>query len=184
MILPLPSALTLCSAFKETVYRLNSPQWSWGPTSGDGAKLHGGRFNRPKEGALYTSTAIQTAVLEAAQGMLPKIVPTTLCCYETDFDKILDLTSPDVCNQLGISNSDLNCPWRAMKMKNQTPPSWEIADDLKSQGIQGILVNSFAPHATTENVNLVLWDWSDAAPNRIVVYDPHGALPKNQDSWK
>ena len=28
------------------VYRAHNPQWSWTPLSGEGARRHGGRFNR------------------------------------------------------------------------------------------------------------------------------------------
>ena len=31
--------------FEGLAYRAHNPRWSWAPTSGEGARLHGGRFN-------------------------------------------------------------------------------------------------------------------------------------------
>ena len=51
--------------FRGLVYRAHNPQWSWTPLSGEGARRHGGRFNRRGVPALYTSLAPLTAIREA-----------------------------------------------------------------------------------------------------------------------
>ncbi len=179
-----PPALSLCRPFAQTVYRFHNPKWAFDPLSGTGAARYGGRFNPAQTPALYTSLDIPTAVIEANQGMAAKIRPLTLCSYDVEYDAILDLTSIQTRRQLGISLDDLTCPWRLDIARGTIPKSWSLARDLIQSGIPGILVQSFAPDATADNINLVLWQWSDHEPTRIAPYDPDGRLPKNQDSWR
>jgi len=46
-----------------------------------------------------------------------------------------------------------------------------------------MLVPSFVPGATADDLNLVLWSWSERAPRQVSVFDPSGRLPKDQLSW-
>ena len=77
-----------------TVWRAHNPRWSFAPESGDGAALHGGRFNRIGSPALYTSLRFETAWLEAQQGFAFKVQPLTLCAYAVDCADLADLTDP------------------------------------------------------------------------------------------
>jgi len=52
----------------EIFHRLLTPKWVFLPTSGAGAAIRGGRFNRPGVEALYLSRAPQTALEEYRQG--------------------------------------------------------------------------------------------------------------------
>ena len=54
--------------FTDPVYRAHHPRWAFDPVSGEGARRHGGRFNRPGTPALYTALRMETAWLEAQQG--------------------------------------------------------------------------------------------------------------------
>lgn len=177
-------ALSLCRPFAQTVYRFHNRKWAFAPLSGTGAGRYGGRFNPAQTPALYTSLDIPTAVIEANQGLAAKIRPLTLCAYDVEYSAILDLTSAQNRRQLGIGLDDLACPWRLDHAHGTAPKSWSLARDLIASGIPGILVQSFAPDATGDNINLVLWDWSDHPPTRIIPYDPDNRLPKNQDSWR
>ena len=76
------------------------------------------------------------------------------------------------------------CPWFALLAGGKEPPSWKIARRLNDEGNAGILVPSFAPGATVEDHNLVLWRWSDQPPQQVRVFDPSGRLPKDQLSWR
>ena len=88
-----------------TVWRAHNPRWSFAPESGDGAALHGGRFNRIGSRALYTSRRFETAWLEAQQGFAFKAQPLTLCAYEVDCEDLADLSRLDApfCAHLGDS---------------------------------------------------------------------------------
>jgi RES domain-containing protein len=107
-----------------------------------------------------------------------KIRPLTLCRYQINYDAILDLTSVQVRQQLDINLDDLACRWRLDRARGTFPQSWKLAENLISSGVPGILAQSFAPDATTHNINLILWVWSDHPPTQITLYDPDRQLRK------
>ncbi len=158
--------------------------WSYKPLSGEGAKQHGGRFNRPGKSALYTSLDPTTAWMEAQQGFPFKPQPMTLVAYQATCTDLVDLTQTKTLKALTLTKADLACPWEDMADQGQEPPTWQLANILQEIGYGGIIVQSFAPGCTEENRNLVLWDWSDASPHRITVIDDLGRLPKSIESWK
>jgi len=162
-----------------TVFRAHHPRWSFAPESGQGAAIHGGRFNRAGVPALYTSVRMETAWLEAQQGFAFKAQPTTLCAYDVDCDDLVDLTDPGACGALGIAADDLACPWEYLRVTGGTPPSWTLADRLIAAGRAGIKVRSFAPGATGLDVNVVFWRWAPTPPHRVKVIDDQGRLPLN-----
>jgi RES domain-containing protein len=79
-----------------------------------------------------------------------------------------------------VGFDDMASLWFALLADRKEPPSWEIARRLHGEGKAGILVPSFAPSATMEDHNLVLWRWRDQPPHVIQVFDPSGRLPKDQ----
>ena len=162
------------------VYRGHNPQWMYTPESGQGAAIHGGRFNPKGRPALYTSEQFTTALKEAQQGFPFKSQPLTLCAYEVDCRPILDLTNARVRNENKIALADLECPWEALNGKKILPPSWRIAESLIQQGIAGIRVQSQAPGATEQDINLVFWKWGGMAPTKVVVIDDFGRLRPSQ----
>lgn len=167
-----------------TVFRAHHPRWSFAPESGEGAALHGGRFNRPGVHALYTSTRMETAWLEAQQGFPFKAQPLTLCGYDVDCEDIADLTDPAVCAALGVAPADLACAWEYLVDLGQAPPTWTLADRLIASGHSGVKVRSFAHGATERDINVVFWQWTPAPPHRVQVVDDLGRLPRNDLSWK
>ena len=78
--------------------------------SGNGAALHGGRFNPVGMPALYLAGSVEGAFAEAAQGFTRKLEPLTLCLYEVDCDDVLDLTDADVRAAQHVGASTLSCP--------------------------------------------------------------------------
>jgi RES domain-containing protein len=158
--------------------------WSYLPLSGDGAKRHGGRFNRPGKAALYTSLDLTTAWMEAQQGFPFKPQPMTLVAYQVDCADLADLTEPKIQELLGHTAASLGCAWEDLASHRQEPPTWLLADKLQDIGIFGIIVQSFAPGCKEENRNLVLWEWSDTQPHCINVIDDLGRLPKSGESWR
>jgi RES domain-containing protein len=67
---------------------------AWDPQSGEGAKLYDGHFNRIGQPALYTSSRLETAWLEAQQGFAFKGQPMTMCTYRVDCEDVLDFRDP------------------------------------------------------------------------------------------
>lgn len=148
------------------------------PDSGEGAARHGGRFNPIGMPALYTSLRLETAWLEAQQGFPFKAQPMTMCAYEVDCADILDLRDATELAGLGITPDQLACAWEDMADKGLKPPGWDIAERLFAAGHAGILVRSFAPGATDDEVNSVFWRWSRTRPHQVRVIDHYGRLPQ------
>ncbi len=164
-------------------YRAHHPMWSYDPLSGNGAKLHGGRFNQPGCAALYLSLDPTTAWMEAQQGFPFKPQPMTLVAYEIDCARIANLNDAQLLKNIGSSIQELNCAWEYLASQHQEPPTWRLAMQLRTLDVAGILVRSFASGCTSKNQNLVLWNWSDPQSNTIRVIDDFGRLPKTLESW-
>jgi RES domain-containing protein len=164
-------------------YRSHDPTWSFSPISGEGAAITGGRFNRKGERALYLSLDVITSIRECTQGFSQRLSPLTICEYDIDCEGIADLRDDAGRAALGVAWDDLACSWLLDLRAGGEAPSWLVVDRLKAEGFYGTLVPSFVPGSTDLNVNLVLWDWGPDLPNRVMVYDPSGRLPKNQLSW-
>lgn len=163
--------------FQGLVYRAHNPQWSWTPLSGEGARRHGGRFNRPGTPALYTSLAPLTAIREA-QPLGRPMQPLTLCAYEVDAEPVFDALDEERCRALGVDDADLACPtWEAEMLAGEIPASHHLADRLIATGHAGMRVRSFAAGVGPEDANLVMWRWSSDRPDRVVLIDEEGRLP-------
>ncbi len=171
------------SIFKGIAYRAHHPKWSFNPESGDGAKIHGGRFNRLGQSALYLSLDPTTAWMEAQQGFPFKPQPMILVAYEIICADIVDLTDVSILAKLGISVLELGCAWEDLASQKIDPPSWTLVDKLMALQVSGILVPSFASGCGDENRNLVLWNGSDFQANVIRAIDDFGRLPKSGLSW-
>lgn len=169
--------------FEGDCYRAHNPMWSFSPLSGEGAAVHGGRFNPKGVPALYLAVSIDGAVAEAAQGFAGKLEPLTICLYSVDCDGIADLRTEVLRTQAGVAAEEIACPWALDVVERRVPASWRLARRLIAEGHNGILVPSFARHARPEMSNLVLWNWGPELPCRVAVHDPSGRLPRNQLSW-
>ena len=162
--------------FRGLVYRAHNPQWSWTPLSGEGARRHGGRFNRRGIPALYTSLAPLTAIREA-QPLGRPMQPLTLCAYEVDAEPVFDALDAERRQALGISESDLVCPaWESQMLAGAIPASQALADRLIAAGYAGMRVRSFAAATDDGDLNLVMWRWGADLPVRVVLIDDEGRL--------
>lgn len=162
--------------FRGHVYRAHNPHWIWPPVSGEGARLHGGRFNRVGLPALYTSLSPVTALREVS-GIGVPMQPVLLCSYEVDSGPIFDASDPARRKAFAISNPDLACPnWERETRQGGVPASQALADRLIVAGYAGMLVRSFAHGAGPADRNLVFWRWGDALPSRVRLVDDEGRL--------
>jgi RES domain-containing protein len=167
-----------------TCYRAHNPKWSFNPISGDGAAIHGARFNPKGTPALYLALTIETAIKEISQGLGYRIDPCVLCCYDVDCADIADLRTHAGRAELCVAPEELSSAWFSYRLERKEPASWRLARRLIAHGIAGILVPSFAPGATQRDDNLVLWDWSERPPHQVRVFDPSQRLPRDQRSWE
>jgi RES domain-containing protein len=53
-----------------------------------------------------------------------------------------------------------------------------FAETLIAGGFSGLLVPSFARGAGEDDVNLVLWKWSNRPPSKITLIDDNGRLDR------
>ncbi len=170
--------------FQGAAYRAHNPRWSWDPLSGEGARIHGGRFNPKGRAALYLSCDWTTAVLEGSQGFAYRFPPLTIVTYDVDCDDIVDLSTTAALRAHKVARRDLACAWKLLGEKGEAVPSRQVADRLRNQGAAGIVVPSFASNADTGAKNLVLWRWGPALPHKVTIFDPGGRLPRNDTSWQ
>lgn len=107
------------------------------PLSGEGARIHGGRFNPPGSfPVLYLCQSRSCAVAElqrfgerqaiGIEGLLPR----TLYRYEISFDRVLDLAHDGVRTQVGLGLDVLTGPdWTSCQ---------ELGSALHALGVQAI----------------------------------------------
>lgn len=169
--------------YSGAAYRAIHPRWSFAPLSGEGAAIHGGRFNPKGVPALYFGTSVEVAFLEATQGFAFKFAPLTMCSFEVDCDDIVDLRDEAQRQAVGIRAEDMSCAWFSAIAEGKRPASWAIHERLH-RSAAGIRVPSYAPGASPEMSNLVLWDWSNTPPHAVVVHDPDHRLPRDARSWE
>ena len=169
--------------FQGSAYRAHDPKWSFKPLSGDGAAIHGGRFNPKGSPALYLALDPMTAIKEAAQGFARKFEPYVLCTYEIDCEDVVDLRAEAGRRSAGVAE-DMACAWFAEAAAGRDPPSWRLARKLIAGGAAGLVAPSYAAAAGPGDANLVLWRWGGRLPHKVAVHDPSGRLPKSQLSWE
>lgn len=168
--------------FSGLAYRAHDPKWAFDPLSGEGASIHGGRFNPRGVPALYLATSVECAVLEASHGFAYRFEPLTLCTYDLDNVELADLTDDAVLAETGITRDDLASAWLLERSEGRRPRSWTAHEKLARRW-PGILVPSFARAARPDFRNMVLWRWNTGPESRVSIFDPNRRLPRNQRSW-
>lgn len=161
-------------------YRYLTPRWSHLPTSGAGAAVNGGRFNRPGVEALYLSTEPETALAEYRQdsAIAP---PATLTAYWVSADEIVDFSAGFVAGRWPVEWSGWDADWKYIaRVEGGLPPSWLLADDLIRTGRRGLI---FPSARRAGGINLVLFCANLTGDDTVTVYDPYGDLPSDQSSW-
>jgi RES domain-containing protein len=155
-VLPDPSI-----PYRGLLYRALNPVWAAKPLSGDGAKLHGGRFNAKGTPALYCALSIMGVVAEVNQIGRP-FEPVTLVSYDADLADIFDATDPAALNHRNISATTLAADdWRLQMRAHGQSAGQTIAQDLIAAGYAGMLVPSYVRGAPPGARNMVLWQWAD-----------------------
>jgi len=146
-----------------------------GYLSGRGAELYGGRFNPKGMQALYASLSVLTALREANQ--VGNLQPTTLVSYDAAFEHVFDSRDEDALQAEGMDAVAITDPtWRDQMKASGEARTQSFARRLIAAGYHGLLVRSFAPGATGNDLNLVLWTWGENAPARLTLIDDENRL--------
>ncbi|WP_332305633.1 RES family NAD+ phosphorylase [Rhizobium sp. GR12] len=163
--------------YQGKLYRALNPIYAREPLSGRGAELYGGRFNPKGVPALYTSLSIMIALREANQ--VGNLQPTALVSYDADMERVFDSRKGAALRVEGTDAAMFaDTTWRDQMKANGEAETQAFARRLASSGYHGLLVRSFAPGATSDDFNLVLWKWSDAAPCRLTLIDDEDPLSR------
>jgi len=165
----------------EVFHRYLTPKWAYVPTSGAGAAIDGGRFNRTGVEALYLARAPQTALEEYRQGasITP---PATLAAYKITLDQVADLSKGFDPDLWASDWTEWDCHWRKIaRIDKKVPPSWKLSDDLITTGYRGLLFPSLQHAGGT---NLVVFSANLTTGDSVEVHDPDERLPKDQASWR
>jgi len=161
--------------YRGLLYRAINPIRAREPLSGEGARLHGGRFNAKGVPALYTALSVMTAIREANQ--IGTLQPTTLVSYEADFTPVFDATDADALAEYDMTPADLAAEdWRLQMRAHGKAPTQILAEKLIADGYAGLRVPSFAKGASGEDLNMVLWVWGSTLPAKLVLIDDEGRL--------
>ena len=161
--------------FQGLLYRALNPIRAREPLSGEGARLHGGRFNPKGVPALYTALSVMTAIREANQ--IGTLQPTTLVSYEADITPVFDATDADALGTYDMTPTDLAAEdWRLQMRAHGKAPTQILAERLIADGYAGLRVPSFAKGASVEDLNMVLWVWGSTLPAKLVLIDDEGRL--------
>jgi RES domain-containing protein len=167
---------TLGEGIDAVFYRAIVPRYAITPLSGMGAARQGGRFNRPKQEALYLSQDAATALAEY-QLDNPWLPPATICTFFVRGIKVADLRNGFDSKLWPPLWVDFDLDWRAEWFdKRNEPPTWYMADDVIAAGLDGII---FPSQAQTGGINLVIYESSLRPSEQLRVYDPDGALLTN-----
>jgi RES domain-containing protein len=159
------------------LYRALNPIYAREPLSGRGVELYGGRFNPKGVPALYTSLSVMTALREANQ--VGNLQPTTLVAYEAEIDGIFDCRDDAALSAEGMYAAAIaDTTWRDQMKASGEAKTQALARRLIGAGYNGLLVRSFAAGSTADDLNLVLWRWSNAAPARLVLIDDENRLSR------
>lgn len=157
------------------LWRMIGIRHQFSPTSGEGARLYGGRWNPKDWPALYLAADPVTAVAEYYQGLSK---PGTLVPYRLEAQAIADLTNikAEPCD--GRVAEALAANWKAMALlEGKVPPGWRLAQKLIAAGAEGALVPSVQ---NPGGRNLVLWRWherdGEGEGGTLTVLDPDAAL--------
>lgn len=163
--------------YRGPLFRALNPVHAREPLSGRGAELHGGRFNPRGVPALYASLTVLTALREANQA--GSLQPTTLVSYDAEVDGVFDTRDEATLAAEGIDAADLaDDTWRDQMKAIGEARTQGFARGLIARGYRAMLVRSFAPGATKDDLNMVLWQWSDSPPSRLTLIDDENRLSR------
>jgi len=117
--------------------------------TGEGSRVHGGRWNRPGTAAVYLCDsellAIEESAATALRGGLPRhrALPRTLVSVECRLQRVADLTDGAMRRRLGVSRDTmLNIDWNAAQLKGELPVTQMLAQFFTESRFEAIIVPS------------------------------------------
>lgn len=119
--------------------------------TGEGARIHGGRWNPPGVASVYASNSPETAMAEALATVryygLPvqAFAPRCFVSLSFDLERILDLTDGETRRRIGFSLRRITeTDWRAEMAAGVAPLTQLVGRAAADSGLDGLLVPSAA----------------------------------------
>lgn len=158
-------------------YRALRPAWACAPLSGEGAAVHGSRWNAKGTAALYLAGDPMTALAEYNQDLLFR--PVTLAQYTVQGAMLADVLNPALLTVHPIDAAAIDCNWYRLSLENKEVPTWTIAAELAAKGFDGVRYPSRINGAPC----ICLWQWNEPGHCTVSVTAVDGRLPKDNRSW-
>jgi len=154
--------------------------------TGKGAAMYGGRWNHPGIVAIYGSTDILTATMEAYQQFLTfgfslsSLQPRVTAGAKIVLQEVIDLTAPFIRRKIGFSRNELvNEDWRAIQMSGDESWTQAIGRGALNAGFEGLLV----PAAQNpKGTNLVIFP-ENLRPGSSIKILGKASLPPHPSTW-
>lgn len=137
--------------FTGRTFRVVPPRWAHAPLSGEGARLHGGRFNPKGYTAFYSALDPHTAYAEYTQTLYDR--PGLLCSFDIEGACVLDLCCPEGLAAAGLTADDMRLRW----FGRSDAPTQLAAARLLAINVVGLI---YASQQHSGGRNLVLWRWN------------------------
>ncbi len=119
--------------------------------SGEGSRLHGGRWSPIGLRAVYASLTPEAAMAETLAYYryynlsLASAMPRLFVAIRFQLAAVIDLTDGDVRKRLRLSEAELiQCDWRKKLAVSQTPITQLVGHAAQLAGFEGLLVRSSA----------------------------------------
>ncbi|MGL5832580.1 MAG: RES family NAD+ phosphorylase [Waterburya sp.] len=164
-------------------YRTVNYRYSRQPLSTRGAELTGGRYNfRPHNGTsfscLYCAEKDITASTEKFYNLKTQnapLPPHTIVCISVRLQQILDLSTPENCEQARVNWQELNQSWEYHQDILGIAAYPQRIGNLAyiTENIEGIV---FTSTKMANTVNLALFPERIAMPSFLEIYDPQSEL--------
>ncbi len=154
--------------------------------AGRGAAKYGGRWNRPGIVAIYGSTDILTATMEAYKQFLAfgfslsSMQPRVTAGAKVILQRVLDLTSPAKRRRIGFSRTELVTEdWHSIQLAGDESWTQAIGRGALKAGYEGLLVPSAR---NPKGTNLVIFPENLNAGSSIALLGK-SALPPHPSAW-
>jgi hypothetical protein len=101
-----------------------------------------GRYHAPGQTALYMSPTAEWARVAVSGYMREDGLPRVIFPLLVSRAHILDLRDESACLRLGLDRERANIPWRKILAAGGRPPSWDVADAVRSIDADGLIDRS------------------------------------------
>jgi RES domain-containing protein len=166
-----------------TGYRSATPKYAKETDllTGEGSRLHGGRWNPPGIAAVYASFTPETAMEETLAHFryygipLHAAMPRIFVAIRAQLTKVLDLTEGVNRRRIQIAESRLlECDWRDDVKRGKESLTQLLGRAAKAAGFEAMIVRSAAAKA---GYNMVIFPENLRTASQLSVLDPEKLSP-------